>query len=121
MVEKGSGTSYSIGHLRIKYLDLANMSFAQNDFVTCKGYIDDFMDTVDAESDSGKMLKEEFDKIYASKKTMDIELDKNITDLGYFEQKDAEEDGRRNIEINSLHDIKETCWRVSLKHGLFYD
>jgi len=118
MTEKQLG-DYSIGHLRIKYLDLANISFAQNNYTIAKGYIDDFLDTIDEKTDEGKEIKNEFDIIMQRKKRQLNELDTSVKNMGYLEQKDITNDGRESIEINTIHDMKEVCWRVALKGGLF--
>jgi len=121
MVDKGESGGYSIGHLRIKYLDLANMSFAQGNYSAAHGYIDDFLDSVDDSSVAGKIIKEEFDSINIRKKSQIDELHKVSDSLRYLEQKDTVDPQRESIEINALHDMKEVCWRVGLKEGLFYD
>ena len=120
MGEKTTTVSdYKIGHLRIKYLDLANISFAQNDFIRANGYIKNFLDTVDDKSEAGRIIKEEFDKIILRKKREIESLESTLKNLGYLEQKDFETKGRAEIEINAIHDMKEVCWRISLEHGLF--
>ena len=118
MAEKQLG-DYSVGHLRIKYLDLANISFAQNNYTIAKGYVDDFLDTVDENSDEGKEIKTEFDKIYTRKKNQLKELETSVESMGYLEQKDLKNDGRESIEVNAIHDMKEVCWRIALHSGLF--
>ena len=40
---------------------------------------------------------------------------------GYLEQKDLQDEGKTNIEVNSIHDRKQVCWRIALQEGLFYD
>ena len=118
MAEKQLG-DYSIGHLRIKYLDLANISFAQNNYTIAKGYVDDFLETIDETTDEGKELKKEFDIITARKNKQLKELETSVANMGYLEQKDIKNDGRESIEINCIHDKKSVCWRIALKGGLF--
>ncbi|MBD3321810.1 MAG: hypothetical protein GF350_12005 [Chitinivibrionales bacterium] len=113
--------NYSIGHLRIKYLDLANVKFAQNDPVTAKGFIDDFLDTIDEESESGKKIKSELDQLYLRKQNQLVQLKETADELSYLEKEDTMNRGRTEIEINHIHDIKEVCWRAAMKYGLFYD
>ena len=120
MVEK-VGDGYSIGHLRIKYLDLANISFAQNNYPLCHGYIKDFLDTVEENGEAGHLIKDEFDRVMRYKKEQIESLGKQVQDLGYLERKDVENQARDQIEVNALHDMKEICWRISLEKGLFYD
>ncbi len=112
-------TDYSIGHLRIKYLDLANINFAQNDPVTAKGFVDDFLSTVDGDSEAGKKLKIEFDLITNRKQKQIHELKAKAETLSYLEKKDTLEKGRVEIEVNSIHDLKEACWRIAMQYGLF--
>jgi len=121
MADKSIGMDYSIGHARIKYLDLANMSFAQGNYLQAKGYIDNFLDTINKETESGKTLKKEFDKIYSNKKKIDGAIDEQIKNLGYLEKKDFEDGAKSENEVNTIHDLKETCWRIALKDGLFYE
>lgn len=110
---------YSIGHLRIKYLDLANVSFAQNNYIGANGYVDSFLDTIKEETKSGQVIKEEFDKITLMKRQRLDSLVESIKDLGYLEKKDVKNSGKEEIEINTIHDKKEVCWRVAMKEGLF--
>lgn len=121
MVESSSSGGYTVGHLRIKYLDLANMAFAQNNYIAADGYIKNFLDTIKEESEAANMIRKEFDFITGQKRKSIEELTKSTESLGYLEQKDLLDEGRRNIEVNSIHDRKEACWRIALKEGLFYD
>lgn len=122
MSDKSSvGMDYSIGHVRIKYLDLANLSFAQGNYTICKGYIDDFIDTINVDSESGKNIKSEFDKVYQHKDKVIEAIDEQISTLGFLERKDFEDKAKSDVEINTIHDLKEICWRISLKDGLFYE
>ena len=43
----------------------------------------------------------------------------SVKDLVYLEKKDVENSGKEEIEINTIHDKKEVCWRVAMKEGLF--
>ena len=121
MNDKNVGSDYSIGHLRMKYLDLANIAFAQGNFIGCKGYIDDFIDTVDGGKEAGKTIRAEFDRVFERKKRQEAELERTIKDLGYLERKDFEDNGKQELEVNAIHDMKEICWRISLKDGLFFE
>jgi len=113
------GMDYSVGHVRMKYLDLANIHFTQGNFLSCSHDIDNFVDTVDADSKSGKDIKNEFDKIYINKqKIMDM-IDKQVEQLGYLERKDFEDSTKSEVEVNTIHDLKEICWRICLRDGLF--
>jgi len=121
MSEKKTGMDYSIGHLRIKYLDLANLSFAQGDHLQCKGYIDSFIDTIDAESGSGQKIKKEFDDVYRNRDTIANHLEQEVKKLNYLERQDYEQAAKNEINIDSLLDLKAICWRISLKDGLFHE
>jgi len=119
MTEKNIGMDYSIGHLRIKYLDLANLSFAQNNYTQCKGYIDNFLDTIKSDSDTGREIKSEFDNVFNKRKQVEDAVEKKIDSMGYLERKDFEDNAKTELEINTIHDLKEICWRISLRDGLF--
>lgn len=110
---------YSIGHLRIKYLDYANVCFAQKNPVAAHGYIDNFLDTVNENSEAGKTLKTEFDMITQRKQRQLNDLERVTEKLSYLEQEDTKRNGRTEIEVNSIHDKKETCWRIAMQYGLF--
>jgi len=110
---------YKIGHLRIKYLDMANISFAQQQYTNADGFVKDFIDTVDAESVAGKQIKTEFDECVKRKKAQTDRLKEKVVNLGYLEKRDFENAEREQIEINFIHDKKEVCWRVALSNGLF--
>jgi hypothetical protein len=112
---------YSVGHLRIKYLDLANMAFAQNNYIQADGYIKSFLDTIKDGSKAAEIITREFDRISNRKKVSLEELTKSTENLGYLEQKDLFDEGRTSIEINSIHDRKVVCWMVAQKEGLFFD
>ena len=112
---------YSVGHLRMKYLDLANMAFAQNNYIAADGWIKNFLDTIKDGSNAAKTITQEFDKITSRKKKNIEELDKSTENMGYLEQKDILDEGKTNIEVNSIHDRKQVCWRIALQEGLFYD
>ena len=120
MSEKsGLGLDYSIGHTRMKYLDLANIHFTQSNFVACKRDIENFLDTVKEDSDYGKEIKKEFDKVFSNKKKIEDAIDKQITNLGYLERRDFEDGAKSELEVNTIHDMKEICWRIALRDGLF--
>jgi len=112
-------TDYSIGHLRIKYLDYANIKFAQNDPVGSQGFVESFLDTIDDFSEAGKTLKQEFDLITLRKKQQHKQLLDACEKLSYLEKEDTRQRGQTEIEVNVIHDRKEACWRVAMKYGLF--
>jgi flagellar biosynthesis chaperone FliJ len=114
-------TGYSIGHLRMKYLDLANTTFTTGLLVACEGHINNFLSTVDADSEAGKKLTEELNKIPGIRKKMIDELKERAEHQDPLTKKDLEQRGMDDIEANVLLDKKEVCWRISMKMGLFYD
>jgi hypothetical protein len=110
---------YKLGQVRYKYLDLANMAFAQGHFPECVEYINAFLETVKDETDAGMKIKEEFDRIEMDRRLNVKKLAEEIKDLGYLEQRDANNLGRERIELEAIHDRKTVCWTVSLTNGLF--
>jgi len=110
---------YKIGHLRIKYLDMANIGFAQQQYTNAEGFINDFVDTIDEKSKSGNEIKTEFDRCVDRRNKQLNKLKEKIQGLGYLEQKDIDTQEREQIEINFIHDKKEICWRIALNNGLF--
>jgi len=121
MADKNVGMEYSIGHTRYKYLDLANMSFAGGNYVQCKAYIENFLDTIDENKESGKELKKEFDRIYVNRENIQRGIEKKISGMGFLEKKDYEDNAKAELEINTIHDLKAVCWRIGMKDGLFYE
>ena len=120
MVEESS-INLSVGHYRLKYLDLANMFFTREDVDRTRYHIDNFLDTIDPKSKSGIELKSGLDDIYA-KKAEDINKFKKETEgLRFLEGKDTFVQGKSEIEMNALHDIKEICWRIAMRDGLFHE
>jgi len=112
-------TDYKIGHLRIKYLDMANISFAQQQYSISSGFVEDFIGTIDEKSTAGIEIKNEFDKCVERKADQIKKLKDKVANLGYLEKRDIENKEREQIEINNIHDKKEICWRIALSNGLF--
>ena len=119
MSDKSVGMDYSIGHVRMKYLDLANIHFTQGNWGGCRRDLENFLDTVDADSKSGKDIEKDFDKAHNNKDKVEKAIEKQVENLGYLERKDFEDNARGELEINILHDKKEICWRICLRDGLF--
>lgn len=113
-------TEYRIGHLRLKYLDLANISFAQREYTNAEGQVKNFMSTIDANSPEGKQIKEEFDKVVQMKRESIRALKQQAEGLSYLAKKDIN-DAIDELEIHALHDKKNICWSVSMQKGLFYE
>ena len=119
MAEASLAKDYTVGHLRMKYLDMANMAFAQRAFIEADGLITAFVNTIDENSNSGIDLKLEFDKIHHIKTKQIAELNIETKELGYLEKQDTYNNARTNIEINAILDKKASCWRIAYKNGLF--
>ena len=121
-IKSGSAT-HKIGQERYKYLDLANMAFARMNiegFRECEGFISAFESTLEA----GSEAKREFLKI---KEQIDNEKVEAIRDwenwkqgLNYWAQYDAQP-RREIIEIKSLEALKEACFAIGKRYGLFND
>ena len=107
--------------LRMKYLDLANMNFAQGNYPLSDGYVKDFLDTIDGSGEISKQITREFDDITGRKQKDKERLTEFVNTLGYLEQKDVRDRGMEEIEINAIHDKKNVCWTIALKEGLFND
>lgn len=116
-----SKPDYKLGILRLKYLDLSNMAFAQQNPILANGYINDFLQTIKEDSKAGKDIKKQFDETMEKREQQLKELFKATEKLGYLEKKDVENRGRQEIEINTIHDKKTICWSVSMENGLFYE
>lgn len=114
-------TEYRIGHIRLKYLDLANICFAQENYPIAEGYIDDFLATIDENSETGQLLKTEFDRVSKIKKDNLQILKDKVQSLSYLKKKDIADKGYDEIEINFIHDKKEICWSIAMQKGLFYE
>ena len=50
------GKDYSIGHLRAKYLDLANMSFTQGEYLQAEGHIKAYLDTIPDNTEAAQTI-----------------------------------------------------------------
>ena len=120
MTEKTMG-DYSIGHLRMKYLDLANMTFTQQQYILCEGYLTSFMETVDDNSESSKKIKEGFDRIELQRRLALNQLMDHVKDMGELEKTDTKNQGELEITVEGLHDKKTICWTVALSQGLFHE
>ena len=108
-----------MGQERWKYLDMANMSYAAGDFISCNGYLSAFLETIVTDSEAGKQIKEEFDHIEIDRRKKNQELESKVKDLGYLEQRDILTRGKEQIEIEAIYNKKAVCWTISMQHGLF--
>ena len=117
------GKDYSLGHMRAKYLDLANMSFVIENTTECARQIDNFIDLLDENKypEAAKQLTEEFDRIELNIKIHTQQLLDEIKEMGELEKTDIKNQGEKQILIEGLHDKKIVCWNIAMKHGLFYE
>lgn len=105
----------------MKYLDSANVTFAQSNYIQSDGYLKAFIDTIPEKTKAAMDLRIELDLINTRRKHQIEQLQAHIKTLGYLEAKDTENRGREEIEINTIHDKKVSCWRISMLEGLFND
>jgi len=115
------GKDYSLGHKRGKELDMADMCFAQQDTQGCGFHLDNFMDTIPEESEAAKELKHDFDIVEIQLHHNTKLLIEELKDMGDLEKTDVKVKGNQQLLIESLHDKKIICWKVSLKYGLLYE
>ena len=114
---------YSIGHLRMKYLNEADNAYAMGgmeNVIRCKRIIENFIGTIKDSTKVADEIKKRFDEINKVKNDMLNSLNENTKNLGYLEKKDANNE-RDLIEVNAIHDMKVACWIISLDNGLFYE
>jgi len=115
------GKDYSLGHLRAKYLDLANMSFTQGEYLQAEGNIKSFLDTIPQETEAAKQITQDFNIIEIRKQQQKKELYAHIQGKGELEKTDIKNQGNMEIEIEALHDKKVICWNTAMKYGLLYE
>lgn len=120
MVDKKEGVS-NIGNTRWKYLDFANIYFAQGQLKQCNDFIDAFIQTLDEKTEAGKSVKKEFDDVYKNKINIESAVEEKVKNMGYLERKDFEDMARRELELETLQNLKSACWRISLQYGLFFE
>ena len=115
------GKDYSIGHLRAKYLDMANMTFQGDDTTECSRNLDAFLDTIPDDSPAAGYIKEQFDRIELKNHFDMKRLLEEIKELGDIERADIKTKGEQILHTESLHDKKIVCWNAAHKHGLLYE
>ena len=98
---------------------MASISFTQRAYTQALEFINNFVNTLDENSNPGIELKLEFDDIYHRKNKYISKLKEETKELGYLEKQDTYNKSREQIEINAIHDMKASCWRIALKNGLF--
>ena len=118
---ESKGGMRRIGQERWKYLDMSTMAFAAGDYIQTEGYLKGFLDTIKNDSEEGNFLKGEFDRIELEKRNKLKDLEEQIRNLGYLEQRDYQERGRTQIEIEAVHNRKTVCWTTAMQMGLFND
>ena len=115
------GKDYSIGHLRAKYLDMANMTFQGDDTTECSRNLDAFLDTIPEDSKAADYIKEHFDRVEMKKRIDMQKLLEEIKELGQLEKVDIKTKGEHMLHAESLHDKKIICWNAAHKYGLLYE
>lgn len=120
MTEKANGV-FQVGLNRAKYLDIANMSFIQENYDGAKESINAFLDTIDENSPVAQEITKQFDGIYNTRIIQRSRLEKEIKGNGFLEQSMQGNQGFFRIDIEALHSMKAICWAIAQKYGLFYD
>jgi len=123
MVENDNSMGYTLGHLRMKYLNEADNCYTRGgikNYLACKRILQNFLQTIKEESDVSKLIKLELDKMNNSKKQLLMDLDLSFKNAGILEVKGMDEE-KEIIEVNYIHDMKCLLWNISLEHGLFYE
>jgi len=115
------GKDYSLGHMRAKYLDLANMSFVIENTTECARQLDNFIDLIEEDSEAAKELTQKFDEIELNKKLQTQQLMEEIKKMGDLEKTDIKNQGERQLLLEALHDKKIVCWNIAMKYGLLYE
>jgi len=115
------GKDYSLGHMRAKYLDLANMTFIRENTTECAKNLDSFLDTIPPDSEAAKYITKEFDKIELMKRLQTQQLMEEIKTLGELEKTDIKNQGELMINAEALHDKKIICWNAAEKYKLNQD
>lgn len=115
---------YKLGQVRYKYLDSANMAFIQEqhypqNLIACEKYIDSFIGTIADGTEEAKLITNEFNEIEQARRNNLKQLNEEIKDLGYLEQKDTKDRGQLEIETNATLSRKAFCWTLALNRGLF--
>lgn len=117
----------NIGFLRMKYLDSANTNFTigvgandEKSYKQCESNLESFLETVDGESEEGKKIQEEFDRIEDEKKQKQEELEDFVKDKGELEKLDYNQSGNLQIYIDALQSKKSVCWNIAIEYGLFH-
>ena len=111
----------------MKYLDMANMNFTMgvsgrdmDEINKCETNLDNFLETIDGDSEEGKQISMEFDRIDEKKHKNIQKLKDYIKDQGELEKIDSNAAGQFEIYVDCLHDKKTVCWNVAIEFGLFH-
>jgi hypothetical protein len=119
MTEIKETMSNSIGVTRMNHLEAANVSLAQGNLAQCKTWIENFVDTIDGETEAGKQLKKEFDKIYLNKKNIEKAAEEKTKDMGWLEKHDFTDMISQELSFDTIRNLKSSCWVIFLKYKLF--
>jgi len=121
---KTSGTTHKIGQERYKYLDLANMTYANarelSDYRTPIGFMDAFEFTLEPGSEAKKEYLRKKEEVEVEKTENIRQWEKWKEGLTYFEQSDVSLQ-RDRIEIAAIAKKLDCCWDISKRYGLFND
>ena len=119
MVESKVNPSRRLGFERMKYLDMANLAFAEQNWIGCRGYLDAFLETIREDTATADKIKQEFDVIEQERKEQKKQLEDEVSSMGFLEQRDMMERGNTQIEMEYVHSQKTVCWKVAITDGLF--
>jgi hypothetical protein len=121
---KTTGATHKIGQERYKYLDLANISYAnaQNllDYRRANGFMDAFEFTLEPGSEAKKELMRKKETVDQERKEAVRKWEQWKEGLGFWEQEDAETE-RMRLEIEAVGKRLDACWEISKRYGLFND
>lgn len=110
-----------IGSKRLEYLDLANKAYSSRDYQSASAFLESFMTTVRDDSGMSKDIKTEFDRI--EKKRVET-WEKAITEtesMDTWTQSEVRSESRIALSLEVLHDKIDSCWKIAIGSGGFYD
>lgn len=121
---KSGGGTHKIGQERYKYLDLANISYANasnlTDYRKALGFMDAFEFTLEPGSEAKKELLRKKEQLEQEKKDAVQRWEQWKQGLTYFEQFDVQPE-RDRIEIVAVGQRLDSCWEIAKRYGLFND
>jgi len=120
---KSSGPTNKIGQTRYFYLDLANRAFSMNSyegFAQCEGHLSSFESTLEPGSEAKKELLRYREQSNTEKAETVREWEQWREGLDYWRQYDVQPK-RDSIEVMYLDKLRDKCWDISKRYGLFND